>query len=280
MRFQALILVAAVGLSACTTTGPAGESGGQLPQASTAERRDELEPRTLKFITEVAAQEPAFLVPQLHYRTNGLPPTWQDQVCAQVTGLPEPADQFILARVAQIARAAGVRLGSKHCSPNFYIFVTTRPRELIEGMQESFDLFGTRGRPYLIDQFSATPRAVRVWYNVIPGRPASLGYEFARVLLIADRTKLQAVSLGQLADYIAMVGLAEIVPDAHLGDARTILKLFDAGPQVAPAGLSDWDQAFLKALYSTLPEPFEQYCGVQRCELVQIAQTMASDIDP
>jgi hypothetical protein len=48
-----------------------------------------------------------------------------------------------------------------------------------------------------------------------------------------------------------MVSLAEIKPNPHLGDAQTILKLFAGAPQAAPAGMSDWDQAFLKSLYGT-----------------------------
>ncbi|HEV2703211.1 MAG TPA: hypothetical protein VGV09_16410, partial [Steroidobacteraceae bacterium] len=39
----------------------------------------------------------------------------------------------------------------------------------------------------------------------------------------------------------------------HLGDAPTILKLFDGAAATAEPGLSSWDQAFLKALYETDP---------------------------
>jgi hypothetical protein len=58
------------------------------------------------------------------------------------------------------------------------------------------------------------------------------------------------------------VSLADIKPGAHLGDAQTILKLFDSEPQSAPDGLSDWDQSFLKALYAT----------------EQVARTQGSDV--
>ncbi len=76
---------------------------------------------------------------------------------------------------------------------------------------------------------------------------------FSYVYVVIDQARLQAVSRGQIADYVAMVGLADIKPGADLDDAETILKLFDAAPQNAANGLSDWDQAFLKNLYSTDP---------------------------
>jgi len=79
------------------------------------------------------------------------------------------------------------------------------------------------------------------------------------------------VNLGQLADYVAMVGLAKLKPGANLGDAPTILKLFDGAPGAAPTGLTDWDHAFLKSLYSTEQVEVEQ-SG-------QIARAMVRDIN-
>jgi hypothetical protein len=213
MRIPALMLIAAAGLIACTTTGPVGAPAGQISEATTAERRDALEPRALHYIFEVAALEPAFLAPRLDFGTRGVPPTWQDKVCLHLTGLPEQQEQYVLARVAQIARAAGVGLGESDCSPNVFITVTAQPRELLQRMdQQNYAMFGERGRPYLIDQFIATPRPVRVWYDIAKGRPGSLGFEFSRVLVIVDQTQLKTVSVGQLADYVALVSLAEIRP--------------------------------------------------------------------
>jgi hypothetical protein len=91
-----------------------------------------------------------------------------------------------------------------------------------------------------------------------------------RVFIIVDGTKLNGASVGQIADYAAMVGLAEVRPGARLGDAPTILRLFEQTPQAASDGLTDWDQAFLKELYGT-----EQKLKLQRSE---IAVDMVRDI--
>jgi hypothetical protein len=72
-----------------------------------------------------------------------------------------------------------------------------------------------------------------------------------RVFVIVDQTQVQEVSRGQLADYIGMVALAQLKSNPRLADAPSILRLFDGDPHTAPDGVSEWDQAFLKALYVT-----------------------------
>jgi hypothetical protein len=94
----------------------------------------------------------------------------------------------------------------------------------------------------------------------------------SRVFVIVDQKRLHGVTLRQLADYVAMAGLAKLKPDIHLGDTPTILTLFDAGPQAAPMNLTPWDKAFLKSLYAT-----EQKSKVQRS---QIARQMVREIAP
>jgi|HubBroStandDraft_2_1064218.scaffolds.fasta_scaffold120498_2 hypothetical protein len=83
-----------------------------------------------------------------------------------------------------------------------------------------------------------------------------------RVFVIVDPTQFKGVTRGQLADYVAMSGLAQIKLDAHLADASTILALFDKGPQIASPGLTQWDQLFLKSVYSTTPKSILQRSAI------------------
>jgi hypothetical protein len=76
-------------------------------------------------------------------------------------------------------------------------------------------------------------------------------WDIHRVIVVVDQTRLAGVTRGQLADYVAMVGLAQLKADLQLGDTPTILTLFSGTPQAASAGMTDWDQAFLKSLYDT-----------------------------
>jgi hypothetical protein len=70
------------------------------------------------------------------------------------------------------------------------------------------------------------------------------------VLVVVDTTRLKDARIGQVADYAAMVGLADVRLDADYGAAPTILRLFSDSPAARPDALSDWDQALLKALYT------------------------------
>jgi hypothetical protein len=70
------------------------------------------------------------------------------------------------------------------------------------------------------------------------------------VIAVIDTTRIKNFSVGQLADYVSMVGLAEVHLDARVG-APSILQLFNAAADSLPHGLSSWDEAFLKSVYDT-----------------------------
>jgi hypothetical protein len=70
------------------------------------------------------------------------------------------------------------------------------------------------------------------------------------VIIVVDTSRTRDINLGQLADYVAMAGLAEIRVDADLGGTPTILRLFHDSKE-PPQALSPWDQAFLYSLYNT-----------------------------
>jgi hypothetical protein len=93
-----------------------------------------------------------------------------------------------------------------------------------------------------------------------------------RVYVVVDPTRFKGVKLGQLADYVAMAGLAQIKLDPKVAGDPTILTLFDADPQAASAGLTEWDQAFLKSFYAS-----EQKSVLERS---QIAHRMVGQLAP
>jgi hypothetical protein len=296
-----------------------GSPASRLAEVTVTAHRIELEKRVSQFVNQITTSENG---------DEGLA-RWQvPPVCPLVSGLPRQDGEFILARLSEIAHAAGVPLGDEHCHPNLYILVTPGPEDLLKGMEKRNRqyTFGydpslrTETPPSVVDEFIKTPRAVRVWYNSNekdawgqalsycpaieialiscrtdsechpPHFDTSRVYEcgrgtaggthltfnnmwwLSRVFVIVDQKRLHDVKLGQLADYVAMTGFAKLKPDARLGDAPTILTLFNAAPQAAPIGMTDWDQTFLKSLYAT-----EQKSKLQRS---QIARQMVHDIAP
>jgi hypothetical protein len=216
---------------------------------------------------------------------------WKTPICPLVAGLPRDHGEFVLTRVSQIASDAGVPLAPEKCRGNFYVIVTADPDALLKAwVKRDISLFGDAGGAK-IRAFLNSTRPVRVWYNAdldtadglpltandgtaqvatgpaigggplagAPGNDHALGFrlkhdevrDLSSVFVLVDSRRARGVSFGQLADYIALIGLAELRVDANVGDAPTILHLFSASQKAPPPGLSPWDQYFLKALYHT-----------------------------
>jgi hypothetical protein len=252
--------------------------------------RAELAPKLRTLVTRCTAPE--------NGGTDGLTRWEFPSVCPLVSGLPGDEGEFILPRVSELARAAGVPLDGEHCNPNLYILVTASPAELLEGMKKRNHLFtfGPCTPLSAIISLIKSPYPVRVWYisnvkspelgptsgpinTVAESLPEGLSgdcvgaaasprlgskllygaiWNLTRVFVVVDETQLVGVSRGKMADYVALVGLAKLKPGARGSDAHTILKLFDGQPQAAPAAISEWDQALLRSLYATNEESKQQ----------------------
>jgi hypothetical protein len=225
-----------------------------LQEVTVTAHRAELAPKVARFVNQIAAIE----------NDTGLP-RWRTPVCPLVSGLPRQEGEYVLGRISEVARADGIPLGAEHCRPNLDIVISARPKELLKAIEKRY---------YFLSDEGVAPTPVRVWYSSAmrtpeglpmsicyghPCNPNSMGsrvnfdgvYFLGTVFVVADANRLHGVTRGQFADYVAMVGLAKLKLGAHLDDAPTILKLFNGEPQDAPAGMSDWDQAFLRSLYAT-----------------------------
>lgn len=69
----------------------------------------------------------------------------------------------------------------------------------------------------------------------------------SRTIVIVDVDEVSHLGINQLADYIAMVSLAQINPEADTSAYASILNVF-AEPD-GTAWLTDWDRAYLAGLY-------------------------------
>ena len=205
---------------------------------------------------------------------------WRDGVCVGVANLQGPTAQFIADRVSTVARELGLKAGEPGCDPSVLIiatidsnaftsaFVAERPRLFVVG-GSGMDL----GRSAL-RRFESTDRPVR-WWNVsvpvdsdtreiavrLPGYNAptynlrsisrlstQIVDDTQRSFVIIDVDKINGVNLIQLADYLAMVTLAQINPDADTSGYATVLNLFQDLERTE--GLTNWDMAYLQGLYA------------------------------
>ena len=146
-------------------------------------------------------------------------------------------------------------------------------------LNTSSAIMGSMGTPTTIQSGCSTPhfdpgQLYQCQRAVAGGTHTSFNnmWWLSRVFVIVDQTQLHRVMLRQLADYVAMSGFAKLKPNARLGDAPTILTLFNGASEAAPTGLTNWDQAFLRSLYAT-----EQKSKLQRS---QIARQMAREMAP
>jgi hypothetical protein len=222
---------------------------------------------------------------------------WQSQIplCPLVAGLPAGDGEYILERVSKIARTVGAPLAPEHCKGNLLIVVTSDP----EGVLKAWSKRDVRMYGEEADQGSTTVREfnaaapIRVWYNTeiyqIDGTPLgniegrtgtsaratrleSNNYRaLSSVMAVVDTRRMKGVSFGQVAAYAAMVGLVQLRVKANVGEAPTILNLF-SNTAKAPAGLTSWDESFLKAVY--------QARITDKQALAQIKTLMVQDIAP
>lgn len=105
---------------------------------------------------------------------------------------------------------------------------------------------------------SMGPPAGTIDYPVFTG-PSTLGSRITHTvvrnitsaIVVVDPKLVSQLNIGQLVDYIGLVGLAEINLDKDLGEAPSILKVFAASNISPPPEMTDWDKAMLQALYTT-----------------------------
>jgi len=167
-------------------------------------------------------------------------------------------------------------VGPPGCAPNFVVVVTPDPEKFLKDWWDADPRLFNRERGVGgIMRFIEADIPVRVWHNVCSAPPAltrnfrlnitwdcntgtlgsRLTYPAVRAIYLAivmvDLTHVEGLTFGQVADHVAMVGLAQVRSSPEIAATPSILNLFAEGDAEKPTGLTDWDQSFLKAVYET-----------------------------
>jgi len=222
------------------------------------------------FVVEVA--EPA--------KRRGLA-RWNRPICVGSVNLQTQVGQYIVDRVSDVARELEVEAGEPGCRPNVLIVGTVDgaalASALVEDRPRNFDLRhnGTDAGTRAFRGFRTDDRPVR-WWQIsmpidsetgqravrLPGDPSppvihgfaasrlrtQIRDDMVRAVIIIVVDRLDGANLVQLGDYVAMVSLAQIDPEAETAGYDTVLNLF-ADPASGPDGLTDWDMSYLEAMY-------------------------------
>ncbi|HYC69145.1 hypothetical protein [Brevundimonas sp.] len=235
-----------------------------------------LETMARDFIDDVAAPT----------RRRGLA-RWNRPLCVGVANLHRDVAQAVVDRISDVADALGVQTEAPGCEANVLIIAAddgaALARLMVERSPRRFDVGSlqmTQGDQAL-EEFQAAERPVRWWQISMPvnelgerairlagdtnprgGGPTAPKFHVSfasrirsdirddlfRTIIIADIDDISGLSVQQVADYLAMVTLAQIDNDADSAGYDTVMNLFEAPDAVS--GLTEWDMAYLRGLYT------------------------------
>lgn len=201
------------------------------------------------------------------------------KVCVGVVNLRPDAAQLIADRVSFVAEEIGLKAGEPGCTPNILVIASNDGRGLAQGLvrrsRRAFDpgASGMVRSRRALQVFQTGDAPIRWWHVSVPidahtgslavrqpGEDApvvtgsnsrlrsELRHDIARVIVIVDLSKLDAMHFGQVADYVSMVSLSQVDADGDFEGYDSILSLLSDNRQIQ--GLTEWDEAYLKALYS------------------------------
>lgn len=220
---------------------------------------------------------------------------WEEPVCVAVGGLPQDRAQFIADRIGTIAREVKIGAQAPGCHPNVYIVATNDPATLVtkargskSGLLSNISnndiavmehsraavrwaaltgATGSSGERLGDDtQDTGTPmnNTLKVWHS--SRIKANTRAVLLRMVIVLDMRQALGHSYRQLAAYLAMVSLAQLRPNADAPMVNTVLAAFRPGGD-APDDLSDFDHAYLKALYEM---PADDFGTLQKQAMVGI----------
>ncbi len=212
---------------------------------------------------------------------------WHAPLCVHTEGLAKGYNAFVTARVKEVATQIGApKADSDNCKTNLSIIFNTEPQKLLDVIGEKRpDLLGPH-YPALRKKLTTMNHPVQAWYatgtrdargrlerdsyegwDTVPGADgidapvyytlgsrlrSGLTSEFASVVIVADIPKIEAWEIGTIADYIAMMALARAkTPDKCQQVPSITNVLEDCSDGVRAKSMSEFDLAYLKALYTT-----------------------------
>jgi hypothetical protein len=209
-------------------------------------------------------------------------------VCPASFGLPPDYNAVIASRIREVARAAGIPTRSGNCNPNVVVIVAAEADRFLSALRRQRAMLFTGLTARQREALARGGDAVRSW-QVIETRGAdgrimenvshllksdgtmmyigqarqlstavqsrlarTTRQDLALSFVLFDLDAVEGFSLTQIADHAAMRALARTRIDA-VNARRSILGLLENGSSSASsiAELTQWDAAYLRALYST-----------------------------
>jgi hypothetical protein len=261
--FAALLTAGAAWASApARSPTPAPADAGPAASTSTVEGITVISPKVEQ--EKLPAMVEHFV--QAHSATSRIDQLsrWGGSVCPQTGGLPPAFNAYVSARVKAVAANIGAPVDKRPnrnfpCRPNLLIAFTTDPQKLMDDVRRRHPQMLGFHYAAQAERMARVEHPIQAWYmtgtkaqdgllepddefhRMPTGSAGSrlsvrLESQFVAVLVIVDSNKILGHQIGAISDDVAMLSLSHAGTD--------------------PPGLSAYDIAYLKALYSTNPELF------------------------
>lgn len=237
-------------------------------------------------------------------------PRWATPVCARVDGLASSLSSRVAETIKSIGTAAKVKLAKSGCNPNAFVIFTNKSSELASEVADRLPLADDRGSRVERAAFTAATGPLR-WETRVSIHDADNGpmtttsaalmsntdpylaynvpisdathSSFIRkqtkaaidgMTVIVDANAATGMELDQLAEYIAMVMFARPPMSASFERHSSILNLAKHQPPGSnPLRLTDWDRAYLAALYAA---PLDRSASATRSIIAKRMTTQLS----
>jgi len=283
----------AIGMALALATGQAAQD----PAAESLSTQDAETPVSEEIVvTAMREKAMADLVADISQETsNDQLARWDRKICPAIIGMKKKPAEYMADRLALAAYSLGLDVGEPGCRPNVLIFGTADSQALVKQLVAdqplAFDKFQETGKNNgrkALKAFIETPRPVRWWHvtreadengmkidaggtvtvRSVGRLKANTRDDFDRAIVIVDFNLTKGAKLQAIADYVAMITLAQVAPDAQRIRANSILNLFDPNAPLddRPVALTEWDQTYLKGLYDA--ERMARNSKVQRRTIV------------
>lgn len=206
---------------------------------------------------------------------------WEEPICPYIDGLEVEQNVYIAETVTAVAAAVGAEAAEPGCNANLIVAFTSEPQFVVYGWVEqmprifeslnpreravlrrseapvrSWNMYLTRGSdgrltPRLPVSVENPNPDIELVFGVYPSRIIrATRVDFGMNFIVIDRRHVEDMTLQQLSGFVTMLALAQIDIDNPVRPERSILNLLHRA-EARPDDLSDWDIAYLRALYAS-----------------------------
>jgi hypothetical protein len=203
---------------------------------------------------------------------------WREPVCPLVRNAPADFIDFVTTRIRTVAQGVGAPIAAPGdtptCKPNVEVIFTDQPQAMMDTVAQKKPALLGYHFVHQTEQVSRVVKPVQAWYvtatsngmvtfaddpyQMMPGGSAgsrlSVGLKavFDHILIVVDTDKVIGQRLGAVADYVALLALAQPATEGDCAPLPSVLDLFsDTCPTAdKPQALTAADQAYLEGLYA------------------------------